>query len=263
MRIRKEFHKNQLDPSHKASLSPSDSDSSSSHIPTSGEDPPSLSTDEFFLGDLSIRLLSSLIEENILVTAPSSTNFNQSQLQQPQQSLLNNVGKNGGGGKSSIIFPNQSPITNYDYNTQLTLEERIQLELKSLGIYDDYSINNNVNLTSSSSSISSSNNNHLTGSTSTTATTCKISEKEDDEICAELRLLQQQLREQMIINNQLKSQSLQGCKSVMLFQETIKKRKQNHISAEKNYLKFMKRDRKKKRLKSTTNNSNLNNANET
>eukprot|EP01133_Synstelium_polycarpum_P014966 gene14966-17695_t len=162
-----------------------------------------------FLGDLSMRLLSILVEENIVSTSGHQ----------------NGLGKAGGsnsggsGGKSSILLSGEVPSSSYNVATQHSLEERIRVELMSLGLYDDFPLPSN--------------------------------EKEDDQICLELRYLQNQLRDYINTNNQLKSQTYATCKTILTKQDHHKKRKQFQATVEKNYQKLMKRDRKKKKLKTT------------
>ncbi|EGG14959.1 hypothetical protein DFA_10833 [Cavenderia fasciculata] len=183
---------------------------------------------ELNLGDLSIRLLSCLIDENILSTTSSNNSGGGNSFPTPKKPLL----------------PSDPIIIDYNTTNQLSIEERIQRELLSLGFYDDYHQPNQLAASSSAKNKQS----------SQTILQVMASQQqqqnsfEDDEICAELRYIQSQLRDQVNINNQLKSQALSTC-TKLLSKQKEKEKKQSFISnAEKNYQKFIKRDRKKKKL---------------
>ncbi|EGC33261.1 hypothetical protein DICPUDRAFT_154707 [Dictyostelium purpureum] len=177
----------------------------------------SISTDEIILGDLSMRLLSTLIDESMLISTPLNQTQQQQQQQQQQQ------------GSGPAIRLNQQIFTSYTPNSQLTLEQRIQQELRSLNLYDDYKLPTSVN--------------------QLIPTKEKERDREDDEICEELRILQNSLRAQLAINNDLRLKALKEIKSILVKQDILKRKISSHAVSEKNYQKLMKRDKKKKKLK--------------
>ncbi|KYR03120.1 hypothetical protein DLAC_00615 [Tieghemostelium lacteum] len=204
---------------------------------STNDNPLGLLSDEIYMGDLSMRLLSALIEENIVISSPTETSAHPPNSNSGEIQLKANQFSNS-----------------YSVGSQKSLEQRIQLELKSLGIYDDYVLGSPSHTSSSqqhqNSILNPSNNNN----------NFIYSSREDDEICTELRFLQNKLKTQLEINNQIKSQALKECKSILNRQESLKKKKMFQANSEKNYQKLLRRDRKKRRLKSTLSNNSNNNS---
>ncbi|GAM21842.1 hypothetical protein SAMD00019534_050170 [Acytostelium subglobosum LB1] len=168
---------------------------------------------DLYMGDLSIRLLSCMIEENILTTTSTAASSVSGAVS------TNSAAANKSPNNKSLLLPTEAPSSAFNPTVQASLETRIMHELRALGLYDDYT------------------------ATSTSAS------REDDEICAEMRYLQTQLRDQINANNALKSQAYYSAKMLISKQDTSRKKKQQLLNAEKNYQKLMKRDKKKKKLK--------------
>jgi hypothetical protein len=100
----------------------------------------------------------------------------------------------------------------------LEFEERIKLELKQIGLLDEEDFANTT-------------------------------QREDDEICEELRKLQKQLREKIEHNNQTRLK-LQGMLETIMPQEEVKKKEmQNWAVIEKNFNKMQKLQKKQKKRK--------------
>ncbi|KAF2076288.1 hypothetical protein CYY_002403 [Polysphondylium violaceum] len=171
-----------------------------------------ISTDEICMGDLSMRLLSALIEDNTIISTSTNT-FSAS--------------------SSGNIKFNQPLASSYSENNQLCIEQRIQMELASLGIYDDYKVPTSIPTL-----------NHQLKE--------KDKDREDDEISYQIRLLQNQLRAQLETNNQLKLKALAECKSVISLHDSLRRKKNSQTNNERNYQKLMKRDKKKRRVSKPT-----------
>jgi len=176
-------------------------------------------------GDLTSRLLSALIEENVIPnTAELQKEFpiikENGSVADP--AFLSNLGaqpqKEVPPGEQG--FPLETPPTyDYSYHGMLTLEERIKLELRSIGLLDDEDLE-----------ISNS--------------------REDDEICSELRILQKQLRERVVQNNVIRSRLHAQLPAIMQKEEREKQEKIANQNLEKSYQKLM--SKKKKSRKAAT-----------
>lgn len=218
--------------------------------------------DRFGCGDLTSRILSALIEENIVTqpitqsTGPTSTSASistsisistsnvtengtstltnlvesttsQSIVSQPTMNgtangiaHLNGKSENGmitldtskflGNFTDSINLPPDAPPT-YDYTPagMYSLEERIKLELRSIGLLDDEDLDTN--------------------------------QREDDEICSELRKIQKQLRDRIISTNDLRLRLYSLVSHGIQKQETDKKERAANEQLERTYGKVRKK----------------------
>eukprot|EP01114_Cavostelium_apophysatum_P009362 TRINITY_DN2247_c0_g1_i2.p1 TRINITY_DN2247_c0_g1~~TRINITY_DN2247_c0_g1_i2.p1 ORF type:complete len:467 (-),score=118.16 TRINITY_DN2247_c0_g1_i2:158-1558(-) len=177
-------------------------------------------------GDLTSRILSALIEEDIV---PSNT-YIQNQTVHTKENgsshledsrFLSNLSPfkeyYGSGDSNGSGLPIETPPT-YDYSFAgvHSLEERIKMELRSIGLLDDDGQYN--------------------------------SQREDDEICSEIRKLQKQLRDRTIATNVLRSKLQPQVAAAITKEEHDKKERINNANLEKQYLKLM---RKKKATRST------------
>lgn len=110
------------------------------------------------------------------------------------------------------------PVHDYHESTMLHLEERIRIELKNIGLLDDEDF--------------------------------ELTNREDDEICAELRSLQAKLREQRTINNQKRQQLYTLAVAKMKEQEQLRRKREEWQELEQAYyrmVKAKKRPHKKRR----------------
>ena len=151
---------------------PSSSSSSSASQLGSGSGD---SSDEFTsCGDLTERILSALVEEHLIHKS------NKQASRGPSFNL------------NSDLPLNKAPIPHYSQQATLSLEDRIKLELKAIG---------------------------LLGPSFSQSPTTQDTVREDDEISSEIRSLQSQLRDQIRINNERKSKLHQLALRVMKCQE--------------------------------------------
>lgn len=167
-------------------------------------------------GELTSRILAALIEENII--PPEFQENVDDTTRNGDSKILKNYSERN---TPSSSIPIQTPPT-YDYSieTFVALEERIKLELRSIGLLDDSDFD-----------------------------VCKAvfiphflqtSQREDDEICTELRKLQKQLREQITLNNTIRSKISAMLPAIMAQEEAERKERQaiaNNV--EKTYQKMM------------------------
>jgi len=143
-------------------------------------------------GDLTARILAALIEEKVIPSPPAEVNGkNPSENGSPSLDKLFNYNH-----VDSVPLPPDAPPT-YDYSPQamLTLEERIKMELRSIGLLDD-------------------------GDTGIDG-----AQREDDEICSEMRKLQKQLRDQIMANNEIRARLYSILSPILAREEAEKKRK--------------------------------------
>lgn len=173
----------------------SDSDSDSFRPPSKnlrGHEnlpPVNLTTRSISCGDLTQRILAALIEEQILPSLPPWIS------------------------DDDPLSPTIPPTYDYSHSAMLSLEERIRLELRSLGLLDDDDM--------------------------------EMDGREDDEISLELRRLQKQLKDQICINNEIRAKVSAKIVPVMNQEETQKKDKIANQTLEKAYLKLMRKKRRK------------------
>jgi len=158
--------------------------------------------DDLVIGDLTQRILCALIEENLVISHPPSPDNEMASSESPS-----NNPENGD------LVP-AIPTSTYSKQAMLSLEDRIRLELRSIGLLDD-----------------------MEG--------IDPSEKEDDEVCAEIRNLQNLLRERMAANNERKAKMLEMVRARMHEQDIQKKQKQANSITEKSYQKYLQRKRKR------------------
>jgi transcriptional adapter 3 len=161
-------------------------DPSSSHRHAAGSAAPSahraddISVSDDFLGcgDLTQRILSALVEENLVHKS-------------------NKQSSRGPSFQSATDLPmNKAPTPLYSQANMLSLEDRIKMELKAIGLLGP----------------------SFTQNTASPAQTIR----EDDEISSEIRSLQSQLREQIRCNNERKYRLYQLACKVMKAQEQEK-----------------------------------------
>jgi transcriptional adapter 3 len=100
----------------------------------------------------------------------------------------------------------------------LEFEERIRYELKQIGLLDDDE-------------------------------NSAVVQREDDEICEELRKLQKQLRDKIEQNNQTRLKLQSMLETVMPQEEARRKEMQNWAVIEKNFTKMQKLQKKQKKRK--------------
>jgi transcriptional adapter 3 len=189
---------------------------------TSGIPSPEEEEDDIMIGDLTQRILCALIEENLVISHPPSPD---SEVTEPQSDTAANAD-----GTNSQTLP-IIPVGNYSKQGMLSLEgtlflftaifihkscisDRIRLELRSIGLLDD-----------------------MEGT--------DPADREDDEVCAEIRNLQNQLREKMASNNERKARMMVLIRAKMKEQEAQRKQKLIDIGTEKNYQKLLQRKRKR------------------
>ncbi len=167
------------------------------------------------LGDLSQRIVSALIEEKILpsssslVTAPSpspSRPFVRSESTDDISKSKDTSTPSIPNGESAL--PYTTPPT-YDFSQEIvfSLEERIRLELRSIGLLDEDDVG------------------------------IDPSQREDDEICSEIRKLQQQLRDQITHNNTIRARLQTVITTVMAQEEADRKERAAIETWEQGYLK--------------------------
>lgn len=162
-------------------------------------------------GDLTSRILSALIEENIVPMEMKKTLENGTAFPTFLKTLPQDKDT------SPSCIPIEKPAS-YDYSleTFVALEERIKLELKSVGLLDDSDFD--------------------------------TSQREDDEICIELRKLQKQLQERVNSNNVVRSKISAMLPSILAQEDAERKERQAvALNVEKTYQKMMLQQRKKKR----------------
>jgi hypothetical protein len=157
------------------------------------------------MGDMTQRILQSLIDENIIMNRPPSP-FSDETVINP------NIDEN-----NKEMLPHHGipaiPVASYSRQNMINLEERIRMELRAIGLLDDDEID--------------------------------PSEREDDEVCAELRLLQSKLREQISINNDRRQKLIALVKPKMREQEEARKQKLINQQIEKNFSKLIQRKKKR------------------
>jgi len=126
-------------------------------------------------------------------------------------------------GKSSDLAPSWplavSPVSHYSPRTMATLEERLQTELRSVGLLDDHGL------------------------------LPAIRHRQDDQVCAELRALQRGLRERIRINNQRRTQILQLVQPRLAQQQAHHKSLAENETFEKGFLARMRGRKKTKQRK--------------
>jgi len=173
-------------------------------------------------GDLTSRILAALIEENVVPNIPTfqeteinggspDTDLNMTDVT-PVQSEVEQFPFKAAQDEG---LPLETPPTfDYSHATMLSLEDRIKLELRSIGLLDDHDLD------------------------------IDNQSREDDEICSELRKMQKELKDQIISNNVIRSKVSTLVAESMANEEKLKKERAANATLEKTYLKLM---RKKKR----------------
>eukprot|EP01113_Clastostelium_recurvatum_P036546 TRINITY_DN5225_c0_g1_i3.p1 TRINITY_DN5225_c0_g1~~TRINITY_DN5225_c0_g1_i3.p1 ORF type:complete len:728 (-),score=252.91 TRINITY_DN5225_c0_g1_i3:211-2394(-) len=156
--------------------------------------------DQVIVGDLTQRVLQALFEENLVIPHPSSPSDDKPN--NPVDDLITSEG----------LLP---PVNNYNKTSMYTLEERLRLELRDLGL--------------------------LEGDDEPTTTAVAGADREDDEICIELRALQKQLREQVAINNARKEEILSQIQPQLAAQEQERQRRLEGRDAELRYQRLIKK----------------------
>jgi len=154
------------------------------------------------MGDITQRILRSLIDEHIILNRPPSP-F-------PDESPLSTDGNKENATSSSIPV---IPVNTYSRAQMIALEDRIRLELRAIGLLDDEELD--------------------------------PAEREDDEVCAELRLNQNLLREQIAINNDRRLRLIDLVKPKMREHEEARKQKFTNLAIEKNYQKLIQKKKKR------------------
>jgi len=154
------------------------------------------------MGDITQRILQSLIDEHIILNRPPSPFPDETPL--PIDENKENV--------TSSSVP-AVPVNTYVRAQMIALEDRIRLELRAIGLLDDEEMD--------------------------------PAEREDDEVCAELRLNQNLLREQIVINNERRNTLIQLVKPKMREHEEARKQKINNLAIEKNYQKLIQKKKKR------------------
>lgn len=148
-------------------------------------------------GDVTQRILAALIEEKLIV-----------QPNPPEIHLLT----------TSALPLDSPPTADYSRAAMLSLDDRIRLELRSVGLLDDEDDDASGN-------------------------------REDDEICAEIRHLQGQLREQIRVNNERRRIFLRRAQVKMAEQQNTNARRAENKAIEQLFLKRMKLKAKIKKKK--------------
>jgi len=171
-------------------------------------------------GDLTSRILAALIEEDVVPSSVQNTfqeEVNIASFPESRVTALNltQLSHFPFGETYDQGLPLETPPTyDYSHTTMLSLEDRIKLELRSIGLLDDQDLDIDNNA------------------------------REDDEICSELRKIQKDLKEQILSNNSIRSRVSALVAESMAKEEQLKKEKAASAALEKTYLKLM---RKKKR----------------
>eukprot|EP01117_Protostelium_nocturnum_P016165 TRINITY_DN6347_c0_g1_i2.p1 TRINITY_DN6347_c0_g1~~TRINITY_DN6347_c0_g1_i2.p1 ORF type:complete len:314 (-),score=107.21 TRINITY_DN6347_c0_g1_i2:87-1028(-) len=179
-------------------------------------------------GEVTQRILSALIDEKAISSdAITSTTTLDSLLKDEETDVVNSNGKNSRSWitpTESCLFSTESeylplhvaPTYDYSFNKMLSIEDRIKLELRSIGLLDDEDLD------------------------------VDTLHREDDEICSELRKLQQQLKERMKSNNSMRTKlaSLVGIR--MTKEEAERKEKEHNRQLDREYIKLVKREKKGK-----------------
>eukprot|EP00026_Physarum_polycephalum_P005297 Phypoly_transcript_05329.p1 GENE.Phypoly_transcript_05329~~Phypoly_transcript_05329.p1 ORF type:complete len:596 (+),score=91.59 Phypoly_transcript_05329:72-1859(+) len=154
------------------------------------------------MGDITQRILQSLIDEHIILNRPPSP-F-------PDESPMSTDENKENTSSSSIPA---IPVNIYSRAQMVALEDRIRLELRAIGLLDDEELD--------------------------------PADREDDEVCAELRLNQNLLREQIAINNDRRLRLLDLIKPKMREHEEMRKQKFVNLAIEKNYQKLVQKKKKR------------------
>jgi len=158
-------------------------------------------TDIACCGDLTSRILSALIEEKLLLSTQDINTFDKNEIDE--------------------IPYGQPPTSDYSPSNMANLEDRIKLELKSIGLFEEVNPIEPI----------------ITESKPAT---------EDDEICNELKSLQTKLKEQIQQNNDNLSKLYSLAIKRMAEQEQEREEKAVTYELERTYLKHKKKPRRKK-----------------
>lgn len=168
------------------------------------------------VGELTQRLLAAFVEQKLVVPAEKKDDEdkeNKNTHNNISSLLASSIIKTEDSNGDSCVPINMPPTYDYSHNYALSLEDRIKLELKSIGLLDeDYGTDPN--------------------------------KREDDEICCELRRMQQQLRDQINSNNLLRARISTAVQEGMLKEESDKKEAQANDQLEKTYMKLRKKKRR-------------------
>eukprot|EP00011_Vannellida_sp_DIVA3-517-6-12_P001326 CAMPEP_0114626102 /NCGR_PEP_ID=MMETSP0168-20121206/11607_1 /TAXON_ID=95228 ORGANISM="Vannella sp., Strain DIVA3 517/6/12" /NCGR_SAMPLE_ID=MMETSP0168 /ASSEMBLY_ACC=CAM_ASM_000044 /LENGTH=534 /DNA_ID=CAMNT_0001837393 /DNA_START=172 /DNA_END=1773 /DNA_ORIENTATION=+ len=148
-------------------------------------------------GDVTQRILAALIEEKLIVE-PNT----------PADPFL----------ATSALPLDSPPTADYSRPAMLSLDDRIRMELRSIGLLDDEDANASGN-------------------------------REDDEICAEIRHLQGQLREQIRVNNERRRIFLRRAELKMNEQQGTNAKRAENKAIEQLFLRRMKLKAKIKKKK--------------
>jgi len=163
--------------------------------------------EEIWCKTVTQRILSSLIDEHVIVDTDMAS------MEEDDNGNTNSVTVNGSSHNTRSEgwrFSNPAPI---EYER---LEDRIREELKYFGLLDD-------------------------------EPEIPENEKEDDEICFQLRYLQESLKKQVAINNARKAKLYEKAKAYLAFQEYEQLVSDVHKQLEKIYLNRMKPGKKGKK----------------
>eukprot|EP01119_Soliformovum_irregulare_P020058 TRINITY_DN6457_c0_g1_i1.p1 TRINITY_DN6457_c0_g1~~TRINITY_DN6457_c0_g1_i1.p1 ORF type:complete len:537 (-),score=141.24 TRINITY_DN6457_c0_g1_i1:77-1687(-) len=152
-------------------------------------------------GDLTQRILAALIEEAII---PASIHG-----RLHSDADVGDVFTSHAGLEEDTLPLWTPPTFDYSHAAMLSLEERIKMELCSIGLLDDEDLDS----------------------------------REDDEICSELRKLQRELKEQIVSNNTIRAKVAGLLVPLMAQEDEQKKQRISNIQLERNYMKSQKKKR--------------------